>query len=87
MSFAANLKDELCKDVPEQESALHALLYGFLLFSHKFSADEISFAVVHEPTARLFAEALATHCGISAKIIFHERARGTLYKVSIEKAS
>ena len=87
MSFATNLKDELCKDVPEQESALHALLYGFLLFSHKFSAEEISFAVVHEPTARLFAEALATHCGISAKIIFHERARGTLYKVSIEKAS
>ena len=87
MSFATNLKDELCKDVPEQESAIHALLYGFLLFSHKFSAEEISFAVVHEPTARLFAEALATHCGISAKIIFHERARGTLYKVSIEKAS
>ena len=87
MSFAANLKDELCKDVPEQESALHALLYGFLLFSHKFSADEISFAVVHEPTARLFAEALATHCGISAKIVYHERARGTLYKVSVEKAS
>ena len=87
MSFATNLKDELCKDVPEQESALHALLYGFLLFSHKFSAEEISFAVVDEPTARLFAEALATHCGISAKIVFHERARGTLYKVSIEKAS
>ena len=87
MSFETNLKDELCKDVPEQESAIHALLYGFLLFSHKFSADEISFAVVHEPTARLFAEALATHCGISAKIVFHERARGTLYKVSIEKAS
>ncbi len=87
MSFATDLKDELCKDVPEQESAIHALLYGFLLFSHKFSADEISFSVVHEPTARLFAETLATHCGISAKIIFHERARGTLYKVSIEKAS
>ena len=87
MSFAANLKDELCRDVPEQESAIHALLYGFLLFSHKFSADEISFSVVHEPTARLFAESLATHCGISAKIVFHERARGTLYKVSIEKAS
>ena len=87
MSFATNLKDELCKYVPEQESAIHALLYGFLLFSHKFSSDEISFAVVHEPTARLFAEALATHCGISAKITFRERARGTLYKVSIEKAS
>lgn len=87
MSFATDLKDELCKDVPEQESAVHALLYGFLLFSHKFSADEISFSVVHEPTARLFAETLATHCGISAKIVFHERARGTLYKVSIEKAS
>ena len=36
MSFATDLKDELCKDVPEQESAVHALLYGFLLFSHKF---------------------------------------------------
>ena len=46
MSFAANLKDELCKDVPEQESALHALLYGFLLFSHKFTADE-TFASVY----------------------------------------
>ncbi len=87
MSFAMNLKDELCKDVPEEESVLHALLYGFLLFSHKFSSDEISFSVVHEPTARLFAEALATHCGISAKITFKERARGTLYKVCVEKAS
>lgn len=86
MSFASSVKDELCKDVPEEKDAIHALLYGYLLFSHKFSSDEISFAVAHEPTARLFAEALAIHCGISAKIAFHERARGTLYKVSIEKA-
>ena len=87
MSFATRLKDELCKDVPEDENALHALLYGFLLFSHKFSADEISFATTHEPTARLFAESLFAHCNVSAKIIFHERARGTLYKVVIEKSS
>lgn len=87
MSFASDLKDELCKEVPEEESALHALLYGFLLFSYKFRADEISFSVLHEPTARLFAEALMTHCGVSAKITFKERVRGTLYKVCIEKAS
>lgn len=87
MSFATNLKDELCKDVPEEESELHALLYGFLLFSYKFRIDEISFSVLHEPTARLFAEALLTHCGVSAKIMFKERVRGTLYKVSIEKYS
>ncbi len=83
MSFASDLKDELCKE----ESALHALLYGFLLFSYKFRADEISFSVLHEPTARLFAEALMTHCGVPAKITFKERVRGTLYKVCIEKAS
>ena len=87
MSFASDLKDELCKEVPEEESALHALLYGFLLFSYKFRADEISFSVLHKPTARLFAEALMTHCGVPAKIIFKERVRGTLYKVCIEKAS
>lgn len=87
MSFASDLKDELCKEVPEEESALHALLYGFLLFSYKFRADEISFSVLHEPTARLFAEALMTHCGVPAKITFKERIRGTLYKVCIEKAS
>ena len=87
MSFASDLKDELCKEVPEEESALHALLYGFLLFSYKFRADEISFSVLHEPTARLFAEALMTHCGVPAKITFKERVRGTLYKVCIEKAS
>lgn len=87
MSFATDLKDELCKDVPVDENALHALLYGFLLFSYKFSADEISFSVAHEPTARLFAEALASHCGVSAKIIIRERARGMLCKVYIEKAS
>lgn len=86
MSFASDLKDELCKEVPEEESALHALLYGFLLFSYKFRADEISFSVLHEPTARLFAEALMTHCGVPAKITFKERVRGTLYKVCIEKA-
>lgn len=87
MSFASDLKDELCKEVPEEESALHALLYGFLLFSYKFRADEMSFSVLHEPTARLFAEALMTHCGVPAKITFKERVRGTLYKVCIEKAS
>lgn len=87
MSFASDLKDELCKEVPEEESALHALLYGFLLFSYKFRADEISFSVLHEPTAQLFAEALMTHCGVPAKITFKERVRGTLYKVCIEKAS
>ncbi len=87
MSFATDLKDELCRDIPEDENALHALIYGFLLFSHKFTADEISFSVVHEPTARLFAEAVAIHCGISVKITFRERARGALYKVNIEKAS
>lgn len=87
MSFASDLKDELCKEVPEEESALHALLYGFLLFSYKFRADEISFSVLHEPTVRLFAEALMTHCGVPAKITFKERVRGTLYKVCIEKAS
>ena len=87
MSFASDLKDELCKEVPEEESALHALLYGFLLFSYKFRADEISISVLHEPTARLFAEALMTHCGVPAKITFKERVRGTLYKVCIEKAS
>ena len=87
MSFASDLTDELCKEVPEEESALHALLYGFLLFSYKFRADEISFSVLHEPTARLFAEALMTHCGVPAKITFKERVRGTLYKVCIEKAS
>ena len=87
MSFASDLKDELCKEVPEEKSALHALLYGFLLFSYKFRADEISFSVLHEPTARLFAEALMTHCGVPAKITFKERVRGTLYKVCIEKAS
>ena len=86
MSFASDLKDELCKDIPESESAIHALLYGFLLFSYKFRADEISFSVQHEPTARLFAETLMIHCGVSAKITFKERVRGTLYKVYIEKA-
>ena len=86
MSFASDLKDELCKEVPEEESALHALLYGFLLFSYKFRADEISFSVLHEPTARLFAEALMTHCGVPAKITFKERVRGTLYRKSFRTA-
>lgn len=85
MSFATELKDELCRDIPTDSNALHALIYGYLLYSHKFSIDEISFSVAHEPTARLFAEALAIHCGISAKITFHERSRGTLYKITIEK--
>jgi hypothetical protein len=32
MSFASELKDELCRRAPEEEPFLHALLYGFLLF-------------------------------------------------------
>lgn len=87
MSFASELKDELCRRAPEEEPFLHALLYGFLLFSRKFSAEEICFSVAHEPTARLFAECLALHCGISAKINFHERARGVLCHVSVDNAT
>ncbi len=87
MSFASELKDELCRRVPEEEPFLHALLYGFLLFSRKFSAEEVCFSVAHEPTARFFAECLALHCGIFAKIGFRERARGALYRVSVESAA
>ena len=87
MSFVTQLRDELCKDIPENEHELHALLYGFLLYSHHFSADEISLSTRHEPTARLFAEAIALHSGISAKITFKERVRGTIYHVQVEKAS
>ena len=87
MSFASELKDELCRRAPEEEPFLHALLFGFLLFSRKFSAEEICFSVAHEPTAHLFAECLAVHCGISAKISFYERVRGTLYHVSIDSAA
>ncbi|HNW04765.1 MAG TPA: DNA-binding protein WhiA [Oscillospiraceae bacterium] len=87
MSFASELKDELCRRVPEEEPFLHALLYGFLLFSRKFSAEEVCFSVAHEPTARLFAECLALRCGILAKIGFRERARGALYRVSVENAA
>lgn len=87
MAFVTQLRDELCKDIPDNPQELHALLYGFLLFSHRFAPDEISFSTRHEPTARLFAEAVALHCGISAKITFKERVRGTIYKVQIEKSS
>lgn len=87
MAFVTQLRDELCKDIPDNSHELHALLYGFLLFSHRFASDEISFSTRHEPTARLFAEAVALQCGISAKITFRERIRGTIYKVQIEKAS
>lgn len=87
MSFASELKDELCRRVPEEEPFLHALLYGFLLFSRKFSAEQVYFSVAHEPTARFFAECLALRCGIFAKIGFRERARGALYRVSVESAA
>lgn len=84
MSFASDMKTELCALEVNDDAHIHALCYGMTLFARRFSANEISFTVAHEPTAKLYKEYLSKHFGIDVSVKCLERKRGTLYNVSVD---
>ncbi|MBR3844936.1 MAG: DNA-binding protein WhiA [Clostridia bacterium] len=76
MSFAYEVKKELCR-VPEEKSCcLLAECYGFLLGCRNFSKQEIVLQSEHEEVARRFCRLLKEVCGISVRVLSPARAGG-----------
>ncbi len=51
MSFAADTKSELCKQVCPYDCCAKAECYGILLFAKQFSLRSIAFSTEHRETA------------------------------------
>ncbi len=62
MSFSSDLKEELLQIEAENPCCLLAECYGFLLFGHNFSQNDISIYTEHEPVARKYEALLKRFC-------------------------
>ena len=72
MSFAADTKSELCKQVCLYDCCAKAECYGILLFAKQFSSRSIAFSTEHRETAlrlaNLITEQTQAVVDISAKM-------------------
>ena len=76
MSFAYEVKKELCRIANEKSCCSFAECYGFLLGCRSFSKKEIVLQSEHEEVARRFCWLLREVCGISVRPILPARAGG-----------
>ena len=67
MSFAYDVKKELCKVVEESPCCFLAECYGFALGCRTFSKSEIVLQSEHEEVARRFCWLLRQVCGITVR--------------------
>lgn len=72
MSFAHELKEEICKTPPVSPKEKKAQAYGLLLFSKHFSSSSVSIQTENEQTARLFCSYILELIGIKTSIIYSE---------------
>lgn len=68
MGFAAQVKDELCRQLPEGENQRLALCYGLLLFGKTFSAEEILFQTDRQEICACLEELLRTLFSLSPQV-------------------
>lgn len=87
MTFAAGLKEEICKARPASRAGKLAQAYGLLLFSRSFSRASVSIQTEHEGTARLFCDDIVELIGIKTSILYSEfdkKNGATVYTASVE---
>lgn len=65
MSFAAKVKEEIIRSVPEAECCRHAMAYGMLLFGRQFNAGGVSIMTEHAPVAEQYFACINELCGVS----------------------
>ena len=87
MSFALDLKTELCEAELKKHEEKHAFAYGMALFARRFSAEYISFTIAHILTAELFKETMLEHAGVEVQIRETERTGMLLYNVTVRSAA
>lgn len=65
MSFASEVKTELCSELPPNPCCRRAELYGILLFGRAFSQKTLCLRTEHEGAAELFARLVSEQYGLS----------------------
>ncbi|MBE6884424.1 MAG: DNA-binding protein WhiA [Ruminococcaceae bacterium] len=83
MSFAGELKRELCRALPEQREETMAECYGMALVARGFDAGNISMVTESESVAQRFAAMIEQLTDVKAETTQRERADGAVYTVSV----
>lgn len=69
MTFSVKVKNELCKASSESKGTLLPLLYGVLLFSRSFKAENIRFHTENKSICGLVSELLAREFGCIVDVL------------------
>lgn len=85
MSFAYDVKKELCKVAEEKSCCLLSECYGFVLGCRSFSKSEIVLQSEHEEVARRFCWLLRQVCGIHTRPLVPARSGG-FYTVRLRES-
>lgn len=84
MSFAAQIKRELCNLEPKCPCCLRGECYGLWLFSKCFCVKEVTFTTESGPLARRMLELAAAGAGASAQLCYGvSRRKQRAYRVSL----
>lgn len=82
MSFSSEIKQELCKNVPEAGCCRRAFFYGMLLFGRSFSVGSMSFTTENQEIAKLYALLVEEFCKICPQVAVSPKGKTA---VSIEE--
>ena len=83
MSFAAELKKELCAEPAKNKGKILAECYGMSIVSRGFDAGNISLVTENKGVAERYVKLLERLAGIKAETTERERADGAVYTVFI----
>lgn len=87
MSFAYQIKSEICHNRPFRQRNRKAQAYGLLLFGKSFGIDSISIHTEHKVVARLYADSIADLIGLTDSITLKEvkrQRRRSMYIITVD---
>ena len=82
MSFSSQIKASAAFR-PQHDDECDAMLYGLILFSNKFAADELSFRTENAEVSDFFCGLLLGVLDIYASPRIHEKQNGTIFKITL----
>ena len=85
MTFSAKVKNELCRVSENSTSTLSQLLYGVLLFSRSFRAENISFYTENRTICNLVSDLLLRNFGCIVDVVSsHKNKQNLLLRIPVE---
>ena len=90
MSFAYEIKNEICHNRPFRQRRQKALAYGLVLFGKTFGPDSISIHTEHRTLARLYADSISDLVGLRGSITMREvrrSGRRSIFVVTVDSVT